>query len=95
MHLEQKAEELSEILKQFSHPKRLLILCKLWSWAKTVGELEKNCMISQSQLSQFLRKMKEEWILDSEKNGQFVSYRISDPRIHLLMKSLESIFCNQ
>jgi DNA-binding transcriptional ArsR family regulator len=95
MHLEQKTEELSGLLKQFSHPKKLLILCKLGSWAKTVGELEKNCIISQSQLSQFLKKMKDEGIVDSEKNGQFVSYHISDPKIQQLMKSLESIFCNQ
>lgn len=58
--LELKAERVAEVLKLIGHPKRLLILCQLAVDPKTVGELEKACAISQSQLSQFLSKMKSE-----------------------------------
>lgn len=91
--LEQKAAEVAHILKLLAHPKRFLILCKLREWPKTVGDLEKYCTIGQSQLSQFLGKMKDEGILDSEKNGQFVSYSIRDPRILEMTHALQKIFC--
>lgn len=91
--LEKKTEEVAALLKFLAHPKRFMILCKLREWSKTVGDLEKYCTIGQSQLSQFLWKMKEEWILDSQKNGQFVSYSIADPRVLELMNQIQSIFC--
>lgn len=93
LEIEKKVKEVSGILKLLAHPKRFLILCKLRDWPKTVGELEKNCTISQSQLSQFLWKMKDEWILDSEKNWQFVSYSIRDERVIKLVNSMQKIFC--
>lgn len=58
--LETKAAQVAEVLKLIGHPKRLLILCQLAESPKTVGQLEKACTISQSQLSQFLVKMKSE-----------------------------------
>ena len=60
MNIEQKAIEVTDILKLLAHPKRFLILCKLREGPKTVGDLEKYCTIGQSQLSQFLIKMREE-----------------------------------
>ena len=93
--LKKKAIEVAEILKLLAHPKRFLILCKLREWPKTVGDLEEYCDIGQSQLSQFLIKMREEWILSSEKNGQFVSYSIADPRVTELMNQVQSIFCKK
>ncbi len=91
--LEKKSTEVAELLKLLAHPKRFMILCKLREWPKTVWDLEKYCTIGQSQLSQFLGKMKDEWILNSQKNGQFVSYSIADPRVHELMNQIQSIFC--
>jgi ArsR family transcriptional regulator len=91
--LENNAHHVAETLKILAHPKRLLILCKLTSWAKYVHELERDCTISQSQLSQFLAKMKEEGILASEKQGQFVSYSIADARIVELINHIQKIFC--
>lgn len=93
--LKKKAIEVAEILKLLAHPKRFLILCKLREWPKTVWDLEEYCDIGQSQLSQFLIKMREEWILASEKNGQFVSYSIADSRVTELMNQIQSIFCKK
>ena len=59
-NLEKKATEVAHILKLLAHPKRFLILCKLREGPKTVGDLEKYCTIGQSQLSQFLIKMRDE-----------------------------------
>lgn len=91
--IEQKAEEVAELLKFLSHPKRFLLLCKLRDGPKTVGELEKSCDVSQSQLSQFLAAMREDGMLHAEKQWQFVSYSIADPRILDLMREMQRIFC--
>ncbi|MBC7498742.1 helix-turn-helix transcriptional regulator [Candidatus Gracilibacteria bacterium] len=91
--LEIQAEKISEILKTIAHPKRLLILCRLSSGPQTVTALVKSCHISQSQLSQFLTKMREEGILTCEKSGLYVTYRISNPEILQLLTSLSSIYC--
>jgi DNA-binding transcriptional ArsR family regulator len=93
--LEQKAEEVSALLKLLAHPKRFMLLCRLREWPKTVGDLEEYCTIWQSQLSQFLGKMKDEGILTCEKNGLYVSYSIADPRVIDLMNQMQSIFCKK
>lgn len=92
--LEQKASEVAEILKLLAHPKRLLILCKLSEGEMSVSDLEKFCNISQSQLSQFLAKMRQEWLIESRKDGIFVYYHIQDDRISQMLQSLTTIYCN-
>jgi hypothetical protein len=71
-----------------------LILCKLANGSCTVWELEKSCALSQSQLSQFLWKMKEEWMLDCEKKWLYVTYSIIDEKVKKLLDALASIYCN-
>lgn len=91
--IEKKSEEVAELLKFLSHPKRFLLLCKLRDGPKTVWELEKSCNVGQSQLSQFLAAMREDRILHADKQGQFVSYSIADTRILELMNEIQRIFC--
>lgn len=86
-------ERVSHTLKTIAHPKRLMILCELSRWERSVGDLEKVCRISQSQLSQFLIKMKTEGLLDSNKVGTSVRYRIANIEILSLLQSLASIYC--
>ncbi len=81
------------ILKAISHPQRLMLLCHLAHGEKTVGELETLCGGSQSAISQFLKLMKLEDMLISEKRGLFVYYRIHDPKVKKLVYSLHKIFC--
>ncbi len=92
-HLEKKADEIAHILKLLAHPKRLLLLCKLKWGEKTVWELEKWCAISQSQLSQFLSKMREDGLLESRKDGQHVYYHISNEHILKLLDAIEQSMC--
>lgn len=94
IELEARATEVAETLKLLAHPKRLLILCQLSRGPKTVTELEKSCQISQSQLSQFLSKMRDEGIVTSEKSGHFVSYEIASPEITHLLQTLSELYCN-
>lgn len=94
-NLPDRADEVAHILKLIAHPKRLLLCCRLLTGPKSVGELEKDCTISQSQLSQFLGKMEKEGLLVGEKKWQFVFYSLRDNRVRNLIHDLEKNFCNQ
>jgi len=59
-----------------------------------VGELIDLCQISQSQMSQFLTRMKNEGLLDSEKKGKYQVYSISDERLIHLMEVIQKEYCH-
>lgn len=88
----QKVEQISEIMKSFSNKDKLSILCFLWKEEKNVSEIIKCSNISQSQVSQYLWKMKLEWILESEKKWKEVFYKISDNKVLELIASMKKIF---
>lgn len=81
------------ILKALSHPQRLLILGHLLGGGKTVSELVELCEISQSQMSQFLIRMKMEGLIQAERQGKFQYYSIADERLVKLMKTLQEEYC--
>ncbi|MBT3726360.1 winged helix-turn-helix transcriptional regulator [bacterium] len=62
-----KADEISDIMKNFSNRDKLAILCFLGKEIKNVTEIMECSDISQSQISQYLGKMKLEGILESYK----------------------------
>jgi len=87
-----KAGEISNIMKSFSNKDKLAILCFLWNEEKNVSEIMDCSSISQSQISQYLWKMKLEWILESEKKWKEVFYKIKDEKILELIDSMKVIF---
>lgn len=92
-NMEVKSAEVAKILKTLGHPKRLLILCALADEEKVVSELEEVCGAGQSQVSQFLKRMENEGLLASRRDGNFVFYSIKDERIKALIQKLAEIFC--
>lgn len=86
------AEKIAEIMKNFSNKDKIAILCFLWDEKKNVSEIMKCSTLSQSQISQYLGKMKLEWILESEKSGKEVYYKIADLKILEIIKALKLIF---
>lgn len=80
-------------MKALSHPQRLMVMGHLLQGPKTVGELVELCEASQSQMSQFLIRMKYEGLIRSEKNGKFQVYSLADRRLIQLMKTIQSEYC--
>lgn len=91
--LRRQSETVAALLKQLSHPQRLLILCSLAEAEKSVGEIEAACGASQSAVSQFLKGMRLEGLIESRREGKQVYYHIVDERVLELMKSLYTVFC--
>ena len=80
-------------LKALSHPQRLMMLCFLSEGELTVGDLQEKCSLSQSNVSQFLNRMKREGLVDSRREANFMHYFISDENILSLIKALNQIYC--
>jgi ArsR family transcriptional regulator, virulence genes transcriptional regulator len=91
--IEKSCEEVCLILKSLSHPQRLLVLGHFLSGSKTVGELVERCGASQSQMSQFLIRMKLEGLISSEKDGKYQVYSLADKRLIRLMKTIQAEYC--
>ena len=92
--MEEKAKLLAELLRILANENRLLILCALIRGAKTVGQLgEFVPKITQSALSQHLIMLKTAGILESDKNGQRVTYSIADHRVTEVLAVLKQYYC--
>lgn len=91
--MENACQEVSDLLRALSHPQRLMILGYLTQGAKTVTELTELCGISQSQLSQFVGRMKAEGLVSSERRGKFQYYAVADERLVQLIAVIQNIFC--
>ncbi len=88
-----KAKEVTEFLKVLANENRMLILCELLEGPMSVGDLLTKLKISQSGISQHLAVLKHMGILDSDKKGQKVMYRIEDRRIYAVMEALKDAYC--
>lgn len=83
----------SGLLKSLSHPVRLKILCQILGRERSVNELTQFCAISQSAMSQFLKRMKAEGILKSRREHHFVFYSIADEKLVRLLQAIKEIYC--
>ena len=93
--MENYCDEVCLILKALSHPQRLLILGHLMSGVKTVSELVDACGISQSQMSQFLTRMRFEGLVEANKMGKYQYYSIGDKRLIRLLEVLQVEYCKR
>lgn len=91
--IKRSCDEVAIILKALSHPQRLLILGHLLQGEKTVSQLEEECDISQSQLSQFLARMKLEGLVGNRKDGRYQYYFVADERLQHLMATIQKEYC--
>lgn len=91
--LARRADEVSVILKQLANPVRLRVICALLEGDKSVGELVAVAGSSQPWVSQFLARMRSDGLVEANKQGQFVRYRIADPRIRDLMRAIQRVYC--
>ena len=93
--MEEKAKIMAELLRILANENRLLILCALMQGAKTVGQINEYVpKITQSALSQHLILMRTAGILESDKQGQMVTYSIADHRVVEILAVLKKYYCD-
>lgn len=86
------------LLKLLSHPVRLSILCNLLHNGEMsvteIVEAEAGAA-GQSQISQFLGKMRSEGLVKSRKEAQTVFYKIGSPQAKKVVQALYDIYCGK
>jgi ArsR family transcriptional regulator, virulence genes transcriptional regulator len=91
--LVEQCESVSAVLKSLSHPVRLKILCQVMEKERSVNELTEFCGISQSAMSQFLKRMKSEGLLVSRREQHFVYYSVAEVKLAQLLRAIKEIYC--
>jgi DNA-binding transcriptional ArsR family regulator len=75
-------------LKLMSHPKRLLMLCRLVEGEASVGELVELTGLSQSAVSQHLAMLRSEGAVTIRHQSQNRFYSLNDPIVRSVIESL-------
>jgi ArsR family transcriptional regulator, virulence genes transcriptional regulator len=86
------------LLKQLAHPVRLSILCNLLHQGEmTVSQIvqAEAGAAGQSQISQFLGKMRLEGLVKARKEAQAVYYSLDSPQAKKVVQALYEIYCQE
>ena len=89
----ENAEQAEALLKLMANKNRLMILCSLQKQERSVSELNQTVPLAQSALSQHLASMRKAEIVTTRREGATIYYRVSDPKVALLLESLYQLFC--
>lgn len=76
------------ILPVFANMTRLKVINCLTDRPKNVGQLMKICRLSQSAVSQHLSKLKNAGLVQSDKIGKEVYYRLDNNRVGAITRIL-------
>lgn len=87
--------DIAEIFKALGHPSRIRIIQTLTPEGKCVRELERLLGIKQSNLSQHLRMLKDRGVVECEREGMKVCYRIKNKKIIKVIDCANKFFFNQ
>ena len=76
----QAFERAADMLRALSHPTRLKIINILGDGELCVKRLEEILEISQPSVSQHLSRLRYAGLIESERKGHLVCYRLTEPR---------------
>lgn len=91
--MEDRASEVTVLLKTLAHPARLLLACTLVEAEYSVGALGTKLGLHQPTLSQQLGILREAGIVETRREAKEIFYRLTDQRAAHLIESLYAIFC--
>ncbi len=82
-------EEQAEFLKVLAHPVRLCIVRGLMKKDSCNVSFMQDCLgMPQSTISQHLQKLRSVGIIEGERNGLEINYKIKDKRVEGIIKIL-------
>lgn len=80
----------AELLKVLAHPVRLCIVRGLLSNGGCNVTFMQNCLdMPQSTISQHLQKLRSVGIIEGERHGLEINYKVVDSRVENIIKALE------
>lgn len=84
-------EQLARLTKAMAHPKRLMMLDLLVQAPRTVEVLADRVAMSVAGASQHLQVLRAARLVEAEKNGLYVTYRLADETVYTLLQDLRLV----
>lgn len=93
--MRENAAQASALLKSLSNPSRLMVLCALVTREHTVGELEQLTGLSQSAISQHMARLRQEKIVATRREAQWIYYSLADDAVKAVLATLHELYCSE
>lgn len=87
------AARAGQLLKELAHAGRLQILCSLVESPRTVGDLIAMVDMPQSAVSQHLMRLRDAGLVEAERRGRHIHYRLRSAEARALISTLHLIYC--
>lgn len=84
--------EAAECLRTLAHPHRLRIVELLLARERTVTELVEACGLTQPACSLHLRVMRDRGLVEAERRGRHIWYRVAEPGLAGIMACVRGRF---
>lgn len=91
--MQANASKAEALLKQLANGNRLMILCHLIQAPMSVNSLSEAIGLGQSAVSQHLAKLREEQIVETQRQGKQVLYSITSLEVKAILSTLYLIYC--
>jgi len=89
------ARRAADFLKALGHEGRLMILCSLaQNGEMSPTDLEKFLQQRQSAVSQQLARLRLEGLVETERSGKTIMYRLADERAREVVDLVYKLFCS-
>lgn len=85
----------AEVLKTLANPRRLEIIHLLAEGPREVTRLAAEMGVSQPNVSQHLALMRSAGVVEAERNGREVLYRLSDPEILIACETMRGVLARR
>jgi DNA-binding transcriptional ArsR family regulator len=87
------AADVSERLRVYAQPQRLMILSYLLRGERTVADIGEAAGITQPALSQQLAELRRADLVITRKEAKQVWYSLANDGVRLCVETMEAIFC--
>lgn len=85
----EKAAHIAEVLKAVAHPLRIRIVAILCDGDEHVTGLAERLDAPQAIVSQQLRILRSQGLVEATRQAGFATYRIAEPALHTLVGCME------
>ena len=90
---DEDVKDVAALLKTMSHPIRLKILCLLQEKEMAVGDIREEVKTTNANVSQHLSILRNQGIVSSRKDANFIYNKIEDKRVLELIAKMRELFC--
>ena len=91
--LEGDIQRAAELMEMLASEARLQILCRLLDGERSVGDLAQACGMSQSSMSQQLKRLKDAGLIEGRRDRQTIYYGVKGREVAAVLETLHGLYC--